>query len=211
VNLLDPTIYLVDDDRSVLKALSRLLRVTGFDNVITYDSPRRFIQQCNPALHGCIVMDVAMPDLNGLELQEALAAKGAALPIIFLTGRGDIPMSVRALKRGAIDFLTKPVQQDQLASAVRTAIARDREQRQARAEANEILRRLATLTPREYQVLERVVAGRLNKQAAFDLGISEKTIKVHRARMMEKMQVQSLAELVQLTERAGVGSSGAVA
>ena len=122
MNQPNPTVFLVDDDRSVLKALSRLLRVCGFDNVISYDSPRKFLEHCNPILHGCIILDVAMPELNGLELQEALAAKGIMLPIIFLTGRGDIPMSVRALKRGASDFLTKPVQQTELEAAVRAAI-----------------------------------------------------------------------------------------
>src|SRR5690349_5551774 len=114
----NPTIFLVDDDPSVLKSISNLLRVSGFD-VITYDSGRKFLEHCNPALHGCVVLDVSMPDLNGLELQQALTAKGASLPIIFLTGRGDIPMSVRAMKQGAVEFLTKPVNRQKLEEAVR--------------------------------------------------------------------------------------------
>jgi FixJ family two-component response regulator len=203
-----PVVFLVDDDASVLKAVSRLLRGSGFD-VITYDSSRKFLAHCNPAMHGCVVLDVAMPDLDGLELQEALAARGASLPIIFLTGRGDIPMSVRAMKRGAVDFLTKPVQHRELEAAVRAAIARDREQWRARTELSEIHRRLGTLTPREYEVLEHVVSGQLNKQAGAALGIAEKTVKVHRARVMEKMEVQSVAELVHLAGRAGISGVGA--
>ena len=202
----EPTVFLVDDDPSVLKAVSRLLRSGGF-NVITYDSPRKFLQHCNGALPGCVVLDVAMPDLDGLRLQEELAAKGTSLPIIFLSGRGDIPMSVQAMKRGAVDFLTKPVQQKSLEAAVRAAIERDRAQRRVRAELNHIQERLSTLTPREYEVMEHVIAGRLNKQAAVELGIAEKTVKVHRARIMEKMNVQSVAELVHLADRAGINAS----
>jgi FixJ family two-component response regulator len=151
------------------------------------------------------VLDVAMPGLNGLELQKTLAAKGSAMPIIFLTGHGDIPMSVQAMKRGAVDFLTKPVNDTDLLEAVRAAIEKDRVTRRARAEIAEIQQRLATLTPREHEVLEHVLSGQLNKQTAADLGIGEKTIKVHRARMMEKMKVHSVADLVRLAEKAGIG------
>jgi FixJ family two-component response regulator len=196
-------VFLVDDDAAVLKAISRLLRANGF-NVITYNSPRKFLQLCNPTMHGCIVLDYAMPELNGLELQQALASKGLSLPIIFLTGRGDIPTSVRAIKSGAVDFLTKPVQEHDLVAALRAAIEKDRELCVARAEMVDIRGRIETLTPREYEVLQRVIVGRLNKQAAAELGIAEKTIKVHRARVMQKMRVQSLAELVHVAERAGV-------
>ena len=204
-----PTVFLVDDDPSVLKAVSRLLRGGGFD-VITYESPRKFLAHCNPASHGCIVLDIAMPDLDGLELQSALAARGASLPIIFLTGRGDIPTSVRAMKQGAVDFLTKPVQHRDLEAAIHAAIARDHAQWRTRIELAAIRKRLATLTPREYEVLERVIAGQLNKQAGAELGISEKTVKVHRARVMEKMEVESVAELVHLADRAGIHGVAAI-
>jgi FixJ family two-component response regulator len=144
---------------------------------------------------------VAMPGLNGLEFQEALATKGSAIPIIFLTAHGDIPMSVEAMKRGALDFLTKPVNDDDLIKAVHAALEKDRMARRARNELEDIQERLATLTPREREVLAHIVSGQLNKQIAYDLGIVESTIKVHRARVMEKMKVQSVAELVRMTER----------
>ena len=201
---LPPTVFIVDDDPAVLKSLARLLRSARLD-VATFSSPREFLERHDPSASGCLVLDVAMPGLNGLELQEALTTKGSELPIIFLTGHGDIPMSVQAMKRGALDFLTKPVNDEDLLQAVHVAIDKDRLQRQTRAEVTEIQQRLATLTPREREVLEHVISGQLNKQTAADLGTVEKTIKVHRARVMEKMKVQSVAELVRLAERAGVG------
>jgi FixJ family two-component response regulator len=145
-----------------------------------------------------------MPGLNGLELQAALTVKGSAIPIIFLTGHGNIPASVQAMKRGALDFLTKPVNDDDLLKAVQVAIEKDRIARIARAELEDIQARLDSLTPREREVLTHVVSGQLNKQTAADLGTVEKTIKVHRARVMEKMKVHSVAELVHLAERAGI-------
>jgi FixJ family two-component response regulator len=169
-----PTVFVVDDDPAVLKGLSRLLRAARLD-VATFSSPQEFLKRHDPNAPGCLVLDFSMPGLNGLELQQALATKGDAVPIIFLTGQGDIPTSVQAMKGGALDFLTKPV--------------------------NEIQQRLATLTPREREVLTHVVSGQLNKQIAYDLGTVEQTIKVHRARVMEKMKVDSVAELVRLTER----------
>ena len=202
--MLPATVFVVDDDPAVLKSLSRLLRSARLD-VVTFSSPREFLERHDPCALGCLVLDVAMPGLNGLELQEALTAKGSELPIIFLTGHGDIPMSVQAMKRGAVDFLTKPVNDDDLLKAIHVAIEKDRLQRQARAEVAEIQQRLATLTPREREVLEHVIAGQLNKQTAADLGTVEKTIKVHRARVMEKMKAQSVAELVRLAEKAGIG------
>ena len=150
---------------------------------------------------------VAMPRINGLELQQALAAQGSELPVIFLTGHGDIPMSVRAIKQGAVDFLTKPVNDSDLITAIHEAIEKDRTARQTRANLNELQQRLAMLTPREREVLSHVVSGRLNKQIAADLGTVEKTIKVHRANLKKKLNVQSLAELVKLAERLGVISS----
>ena len=195
-----PAVFVVDDDPAVLKSLSRLLRSVPF-SVVTMGSPQEFLERYDPRAPGCLILDVAMPGLNGMELQEALAAKGSPPPIIFLTGHGDIPMGVQAMKQGAFDFLTKPVNDDDLIKAVHAALERDGVARKSRNELDEIQGRLATLTPREREVLTHVVSGQLNKQIAFDLGTVEKTIKVHRARVMEKMNVQSLAELVRLTER----------
>ena len=197
------TVFVVDDDAAVLKSLSRLLRSARLA-AATFSSPREFLDRHDPNAPGCLVLDVAMPGLNGLELQQTLITRGHELPIIFLTGHGDIPMTVKAIKHGAVDFLTKPVDHGDLLKAVRAAIQKDRLQRQARAEVAEIRQRLTALTPRERQVLEHVIAGRLNKQIAADLGTVEKTIKVHRARVMEKMKVHSVAELVRLAGRAGV-------
>ncbi|HEY9171178.1 MAG TPA: response regulator transcription factor [Verrucomicrobiae bacterium] len=199
-----PTVFVVDDDPAVLKSLSRLLRSAHL-TCATFSSPREFLGRHDPNAPGCLVLDLAMPGLNGLELQQALIASGQELPIIFLTGHGDIPMSVQAMKRGAVDFLTKPVNDAALLKAVRAAIEKDRVQRQQRAEIADIQHRLATLTPREREVMEHVIAGHLNKQTAADLGTVEKTIKVHRARVMGKMKVHSVAELVHLTERVGLG------
>jgi FixJ family two-component response regulator len=201
-----PTVFLVDDDPSVLKAVSRLLRAAGL-NVITFDSAQHFLDSYDPTAHGCTVLDLAMPGINGLELQKTLSAKNAYHPIIFLTGRADIPASVRAMKQGAVDFLTKPVDESQLVGAIRAALAKDHVAREARQEVAEIRRRLSMLTPREYEVFEHVISGKLNKVTASELGTAEKTIKVHRSRVMDKMQVESLAELVRLAERAGIAAS----
>jgi FixJ family two-component response regulator len=199
----EPVIYLVDDEPAVLKAVSRLIRSAGY-TINTFNAAEEFLCQRSEGAHGCIILDVSMPGLNGLELQQALFAKGMLLPIIFLTGRGDVPTSVRAMKQGAADFLTKPVNAEQLLSAVAAAVVRDRLAWQLRDEEAEIERRLATLTAREREVFKHVISGRLNKQTAVDLGTVEKTVKVHRARVMEKMRVKSLAELVRLAERAGI-------
>jgi FixJ family two-component response regulator len=174
---------------------------------LTFDSPSEFLEHHDPHAPGCLVLDLAMPGLNGLELQAALTAEGSTIPIIFLTGHGDIPTGVQAMKRGALDFLTKPVNDGDLLKAVHAAIEQDRLARQVRAELDEIQARIDSLTPRESEVLTHVVAGHLNKQTAADLGTVEKTIKIHRARVMEKMQVDSVAELVRLTERVGVRTS----
>jgi FixJ family two-component response regulator len=198
------TVFIVDDEPAVLKGIARLLRSARL-TAATFGSPQEFLERHDPNSPGCLVLDVAMPGLNGLELQQTLIARGHERPIIFLTGHGDIPMSVQAMKRGAVDFLTKPVNDDDLLQAIRAAIEKDRLQRQARAEVAEIQQRLNTLTPREREVMEHVIAGQLNKQTAADLGTVEKTIKVHRARVMEKMKAHSVAELVRLAERAGVG------
>jgi FixJ family two-component response regulator len=198
-----PTVFVVDDEASVREALARLMRSAGLA-VRTFASSKEFLDAYQPETHGCAILDIAMPEISGLELQQALAQADIALPIVFLTGRGDIPISVRAMKQGAADFLTKPIDAEELLAAVRTAIARDIDTWKARVERAEIRRRLVTLTAREREVLEHVIAGKLNKQTAADLGTVEKTIKVHRARVMQKMNVQSVAELVHLTELAGI-------
>jgi FixJ family two-component response regulator len=198
-----PTVFLVDDDPAVLKSLSRLLRSAGF-KVSPFQSAQDFLDGENFFAPGCIVLDVAMPGLDGLALQEALVARNSELPVIFLTGHGNIAMGVHAMKVGATDFLTKPVDDQTLLDAVRTAIEKNLLALQTRAELDDIRQRLATLTPREREVLALVVAGHLNKQAAAELGTVEKTIKVHRARVMAKMKVSSLAELVRLASRAGI-------
>ncbi len=201
-----PTVFIVDDDASVLKAVARLLRSAEFKTAL-FSSPQQFLDEHDPDAAGCLVLDVAMPKLNGFELQQILATRGSELPIIFLTGNGDIPMSVRAMKQGAVDFLTKPVNDSDLISAIQNAIESNRIARQARSKLNELQQRLATLTPRERDVLSHVVAGKKNKQIALELGTVEKTIKVHRAHLMVKLQVRSLAELVKLSERLGIISS----
>ncbi len=198
-----PTVFLVDDDPSILRALTRLLRAGGHE-VSAFRSPRDFLAQHDPAVPGCVVLDLAMPGLNGLELQTALAASGCQRPLIFVSGHGDVPSSVRAMKAGAIDFLTKPVSEEILLAAIERAIGRDRLMRQSRAELQAIGERLNRLTPREREVLQHVVAGQLNKQIAADLGTVEKTVKVHRSRVMEKMGVRSLADLVRMAERIGI-------
>jgi FixJ family two-component response regulator len=198
-----PTVFIVDDDSAVLKSLARLLRSARL-NVMAFGSPQEFLERHDPRAPGCLVLDLAMPGLNGLELQAALTVKGSAIPIIFLTGHGNIPTSVQAMKRGALDFLTKPVNDDDLLKAVQAAMEQDRIARIARAELEDIQARLDSLTPREREVLTHVVSGQLNKQTAADLGTVEKTIKVHRGRVMEKMKVHSVAELVHLAERAGI-------
>jgi FixJ family two-component response regulator len=195
-----PTVYLVDDDASVLRGLSRLLAAAGM-TVAAFDSPGEFLRAFDPAAPGCLVLDVAMPELNGPELQQALAGRRSELPVVFLTGRGDIPTSVQAMKRGAVDFLTKPVDEEALLAAIGNALEKDRALRQAREETARVEQRLASLTRREREVLERVVDGRLNKQIAAELGTVEKTIKVHRASVMQKMGVRTLADLVKLAAR----------
>lgn len=198
-----PTVFVVDDDAAVRKAVSRLLRSAGIA-VADFASPREFLAQYEPVTPGCLVLDLAMPGFNGLQLQTTLGEKGSNLPIIFLTGHGDISKSVQAMKHGAFDFLTKPVNAKNLLPAIRAAIERDAVARQKQAKFSEIHARLDALTPREREVLGHVVAGKLNKQIAGDMGITEATVKMHRARVMVKMQVQSVAELARLMERCGI-------
>jgi FixJ family two-component response regulator len=195
------TVFLVDDDPGVLKAVSRLLRARGYQ-VRSFASPHEFLAQHDAAIPGCAVLDLSMPELDGLALQAALT--GAQRPVIFITGKGDIPTSVRAMKAGALDFLTKPVSDQDLLDAIARAQEQDTNTRRLHAELATIAARIASLTPREREVLTHVVAGRLNKQIAGDLGTVEKTIKVHRGRMMEKMGVRTVADLVRMAEKAGL-------
>ncbi len=203
------TIFLIDDDAGVLAAMSNLLRSAGY-RTETFSSPIEFLALHDDSAPGCAVLDVFMPDLDGLQLQAKLAARGVQKPIIFMTGRGDVPMSVRAMRAGAVDFLAKPVQEADLLAAIARAEQKETETRQIRSERASFEAKLAALKPREQEVLERVVVGLLNKQIAFDLGLSEKTIKVHRSRMMHKMGVRTVAELVRLTEHAGIGPQRAL-
>jgi FixJ family two-component response regulator len=198
------TVYVVDDEPDMLKALERLLGAAGLA-VRTFPSPEQFLAQHDDTAPGCIVLDLSLPGLNGLELQQALQAQGSALPIVFLTGRGDIAASVRAMKLGAADFLTKPVDADELIAAVDTALERNREQRAERAEKHLVTSRLAALTAREREVFELIVQGRLNKQIAAECGTVEKTIKFHRANLMRKLGVRTVADLVRLAGYAGTG------
>jgi FixJ family two-component response regulator len=199
-----PTVFLVDDDHGVRRALGRVLLEEGW-KVEAFDSAEAFLAHSDAAAHGCLVLDVTMPGLDGLELQRHLSEAGRSIPIVFVTGHGDIPMSVRAIKGGAKDFLTKPVEARALVAAVRTAIEQDTAERQARAEDEELRQRLASLTPREREVLAGMAAGRLNKQIASDLGVVEQTIKFHRGRIMERMQAKTAAELMHIVARLGIG------
>jgi FixJ family two-component response regulator len=195
-----PMIHIVDDDDSVRTAVMRLLRAAGYE-VRGYSCAGELLLAKPGQTSGCVVLDVRMPGLSGLDIQAAYGEQDDALPIIFLTGHGDIPMSVRAIKAGAVDFLTKPVERKALLTAVQTALVRDAEKRAAQRVARTLQSRYEKLTRRERAVLAHVVAGKLNKQIATELAISERTVKVHRAKVMEKMQVTSLAELVLLAEQ----------
>jgi FixJ family two-component response regulator len=197
------TVYVVDDSPEVRASLSRLLGMAGY-RVLAFESAESFLKEHDVEGPGCLLLDVLMPGLSGPELQHSLASTGLIRPIIFLTGNGDVQTSVRAMKEGAVDFLIKPVDDVRLFSAVEHAFRRDAEQRLERSIRHTIQQRLENLTPRERQVMALVVRGRLNKQIAADLGTGEKTVKVHRARVMSKMMVRSVAELVQLGARVGV-------
>jgi FixJ family two-component response regulator len=196
-------VYLVDDDPGVLKALARLLRTRRYD-VRCFASAAEFLEKHDATIPGCAVFDVSMPGLDGLALHQLFKADGNQTPVIFLTGKGDIPKSVQAMRAGAVDFLTKPVNARDLLQAIGRAEEMDTGTRERLAELATIEAKIASLTPREREVLSHVVAGRLNKQIAGDLGTVEKTIKVHRGRMMEKLAVRTVADLVRLAEKAGI-------
>jgi FixJ family two-component response regulator len=199
-------VYLLDDDPEMVKALTRLLRAKQFA-VKGFTSVGAFLAAYRVEDIACLVLDVAMPELDGLELQRRLTHQGILIPIIFLTGHGDIPMSVRAIRAGATDFLTKPVEATALVRAVRSALELAESRRPALLEIAALTARVATLTPREREVMEQVVAGKLNKQIAADFGTGEQNIKVHRSRVMQKMGVVSLADLVRAADRLGVGKA----
>jgi FixJ family two-component response regulator len=196
-----PIVFLVDDEPTVVKALARLLSASGFE-IRSFQSSRSFLDQHDTGVPGCIVLDMAMPELTGLDLLSKL--KSDTQPIIFISGKSDIRTSVTAMKNGAMDFLTKPVDEKKLLAAIDAALERDRAARIARAQMESIRERLATLTRREREIFDRVVRGRQNKNTAADLGISIKTIKVHRARMMRKMKTRTVAELVHLVGLVGL-------
>jgi len=197
---LECIVFVVDDDPLVRDSVADLLGSAGFA-AQTFGSATEFIQAKRPDASACLILDVELPDLSGLDLQTDLAKSGIEVPIIFLTGHGDIPRSVRAMKAGAVEFLTKPFRAQELVDAVRQALVRDGESRKQRLETLELRERLGTLTPRERQVLALVVAGLLNKQIAGELGTTELTIKAHRGRVMRKMHAASLADLVRMAEK----------
>jgi RNA polymerase sigma factor (sigma-70 family) len=196
-------VFVVDDDPSVRRSLTRLIRSAGFA-VEVFASAPEFLEHPRPDLPGCLVLDINMPRVSGLELQERLTAAQLHLPIIFLTGYGTVSASVRAMKKGAVDFLEKPVDDNTLLDVIQQAVERNRRARLEQAEVRKIERRVESLSPRERQVLGLLITGMLNKQIAAELGIAEKTIKVHRARVMEKMQAGSIAELVRLAAALGI-------
>lgn len=207
MNPAPPVIHLVDDEPSILVSLSRLLRAGGYA-VQTFQSATEFLNQPRTDQPGCVVVDLHMIGPSGLDLQAALAKTEFPLPVIFLTGHADIPSSVHAIKQGADDFLIKPVKREVLFAAIQRALARDAGEREQRERRREVRARLDTLTPREREVLEHVVRGQLNKQIAGDLRTSERTIKAHRANLMAKLQVQSVAGLVRLVQEAGTDGEG---
>jgi FixJ family two-component response regulator len=196
----DAIVFVVDDDPSIREAIESLLKLAGL-RVETFGTAQEFLRNERPDLPGCVVLDVELPGLSGLDLQRELAAHGIKLPVIFITGYGDIPMSVRAMKAGATEFLTKPFRDQDLLDAIQQALERDRAARKHSSETAELRKRFDALTSRESEVMSLVVAGWLNKQIGFELKISEITVKIHRGRVMSKMGAQSLAELVRMTER----------
>ena len=198
----DHVVFIVDDDERIRDALGELLESHGM-RAIAFGSAGEYVSAEKPDVPACLILDIELPDINGLELQRQIA-EGDHPPIVFITGHGDIPSSVRAIKHGAIDFLTKPFSDQDLMEAVHTAISEDREKRSERTELSQLRQRYLELTPREREVLPLVVSGLLNKQAASELGISEVTLQVHRRNVMQKMAAASLADLVRIAERLGI-------
>ena len=196
----DAMVFVIDDDESMREALHSLIRSVGL-RVVTFGSADEFLQSERPDVPACLILDVRMPGLSGLDLQRDLSEGNIHIPIIFITGHGDIPMSVRAMKAGAVEFLTKPFRDQDLLDAIQQALDRDRRARSQQADSADLRSRFHSLTPRETEVFELVVKGLLNKQIALQLGTSEITIKLHRRQVMEKMAADSLADLVRMSER----------
>lgn len=202
-----PIVYVVDDDASFLKAVSRLLHASGFD-VKTFSSAVEFLASVTPEARGCVIADLKMPGVSGFDLQTALSKSSSPMPVVFLTGHGDIPTSVEAMRHGAEDFLTKRASKEALLDAVKRALARDAQARDERERRRELRARFEALTPREREVLAYVLQGKLNKQTAYDLGITDRTVKVHRRSLMDKLKVDSVAELTRLVQEAGLFKNG---
>jgi len=201
----DSVVFIIDDDPLYRASAERLIRSVGF-NVQGFDSARDFLSSRRPDVPSCLVLDVRLPGLSGLDLQRELAEAGVHIPIIFVTGHGDIPMSVQAMKAGAVEFLTKPFRDQVLLDAIRQAIGRDQVARRQHARDLDFRRRYESLGPREREVFKCVVSGMLNKQIADELGATERTIKFHRGHIMQKMQVKSVAELVRIAEALGIAA-----
>ena len=203
MSLQSGTVFIVDDDPDVCRAVGRLVRGGGYE-VREFNSARDFLVAHEPEPPGCLLLDLSMPDVDGLQLQQSLVASGCHRPIVFLSANGDVHNTVRAMKAGAVNFLTKPVDEDELMVALAEAVALDAAGRAEWDTRNTVAGRMATLTPRERQVMEKVVAGRLNKQIAAELGTVEKTIKVHRSRVMQKLHAASLIQLIEIAKLAGI-------
>lgn len=201
-----PNVFVVDDDQAMRSSLKWLIESVGM-RVETYATADEFIQNYYPGRAGCLLLDVRMPGMSGLELQEHFLKHQINIPIIIITGHGDVPMAVRAMKSGAVDFIEKPFNDELLLESIRNALALDTEQRKTQAERAEIATRLANLTPREHEVMEMVTAGKANKEIAQALGVSAKTVEAHRSRVMEKMQADSLADLVKMAVAANINIS----
>ena len=203
----EQTVYIVEDDEAVRDSLSMLLRSEGLA-VQGYERATRFLEDWHPAMQGCMVLDIRMPEMDGMALQDELIERGSTLPIIFVTGHGDVPLAVEAMRKGAVDFIEKPYREDQLMDKIRGALAADAEQQQGREQKRVIEQRLDQLTPREREIMDRMVAGQANKVIAIELDISQRTVEIHRSRVMHKMGTHSLAQLVRMVMSVRDGDSG---
>ena len=202
----EPTIFIIDDDPSVRKGLTRLVSAAGM-NTVTFASAREFLDSDNLDSPGCIILDVQMPEMTGPELQEELGKTSFGLPIIFLSGHGDVPTTATAMKKGAVDFLTKPVDATILLETIKISLEKNAENRRQRKISSEINAQINLLTAREFEVMTLVITGMLNKQIAGEMNISEETVKIHRGRVMRKLEIISVAELVRLCEKIGISSA----